>query len=440
MPKLRKNACWVPGIVLTGLGAAWLIAGPLDPPAGPVSPTHKTLTEVEPRIAINAVNTPGSASALYEISTPGSYYLTGNIDGQSNRSAIRVNVSGVTIDLNGFALRGVSNSNWGIIGHPTGNVNVTILNGTIESWGRDGINLFTNCGNIRVEDVSVRHCAGRGIMVGLNSTVSDCAVFSCDDDGILGGDGAVVANCTVRACDADGINVSASSTISNCTAIENGGNGIDAFFGGSVTGCTALSNGNSGIIGGSDSVVTSCSSHSNGTSGIAAGPGSVISACSASDNAGPGFSGTNITVSDSRASSNTGDGFSLGDWSAARDCASIGNTGDGIRVGSHCRVIENHCYGNGAGSPVSTALHASGTDNRIERNHCEGADVGIDVDGAGNYIVGNTCTGNTIDWSFAAGNVHGPIIDRRTPGSPLVFGFAAVGTLGTGDPHANISH
>lgn len=49
------------------LAGAWLAsAGDLTPPAGPVAPTHKTLTEVEPRIAVNAANT-----AAGEIIRPG---------------------------------------------------------------------------------------------------------------------------------------------------------------------------------------------------------------------------------------------------------------------------------------------------------------------------------------------------------------------------------
>ena len=51
----------------------------LDPPVGPITSTFKTLTEVEPRIAINATNTPGDADSIYIISQPGSYYMTGNI-------------------------------------------------------------------------------------------------------------------------------------------------------------------------------------------------------------------------------------------------------------------------------------------------------------------------------------------------------------------------
>ena len=87
-------------------GVIWVSAGDLNPPAGPVTPTMKTLTEVEPRIAINAVNTPGDAFSTFKITQPGSYYLTGNVTGAAGTSGIRVASGQVTLDLNGFTLEG----------------------------------------------------------------------------------------------------------------------------------------------------------------------------------------------------------------------------------------------------------------------------------------------------------------------------------------------
>src|SRR5262245_39743009 len=59
-----------------GLGAAAL-AGPLDPPAGPVTGTYKTLQQVEPRIDVATL--PGSETCAHIIWQPGSYYLSGNL-------------------------------------------------------------------------------------------------------------------------------------------------------------------------------------------------------------------------------------------------------------------------------------------------------------------------------------------------------------------------
>src|SRR5262245_46218450 len=44
--------------------------GALTPPGAP-APTMKTLDQLEPRIPINATNTPGDATSVYKITVPG---------------------------------------------------------------------------------------------------------------------------------------------------------------------------------------------------------------------------------------------------------------------------------------------------------------------------------------------------------------------------------
>ena len=56
-------------VLIAGV-AAISIAGPLDPPAGPITATYKTLAEVEPRTAINATHTPGDADSIFKITQP----------------------------------------------------------------------------------------------------------------------------------------------------------------------------------------------------------------------------------------------------------------------------------------------------------------------------------------------------------------------------------
>jgi hypothetical protein len=78
-----------------------LAQGPLTPPGAP-APTMKTLQQVEPRIEINATNTPGDADSIFKITEPGSYYLTGNVAGVSGKHGIEIAASDVTLDLMGF--------------------------------------------------------------------------------------------------------------------------------------------------------------------------------------------------------------------------------------------------------------------------------------------------------------------------------------------------
>jgi hypothetical protein len=67
-------------LLLLGV-ASHAVAGPLDPPGGPVAPTMKSLDQVEPRIPINAETCPGDDDSVFRIVTPGSYYLTGPVAG-----------------------------------------------------------------------------------------------------------------------------------------------------------------------------------------------------------------------------------------------------------------------------------------------------------------------------------------------------------------------
>ncbi len=89
----------------TFLTAGRAEAGPLNPPAAPASTPGP-----EPRIAVNAQNTPGNPDNLFRITQPGSYYLTGNIIGQSGRNGIQIAADNVTIDLMGFALLGAGST------------------------------------------------------------------------------------------------------------------------------------------------------------------------------------------------------------------------------------------------------------------------------------------------------------------------------------------
>src|SRR5206468_3050811 len=101
--------------------------------------------------------------------------------------------------------------------------------------------------------------------------------------------------------------------------------------------------------------------------------------------------------------------------STVADCSARFNSVDGIVCTSACGIRGNSCSTNGLNTGDGAGIHAAGSDNHIEGNHCTGADRGIDVDLAGNVIIKNTCSGNTINWVIAANNVCGPILDRTAP-------------------------
>jgi len=360
--------------------AAPALAGPINPPPGPVSATHKTLTEVEPRIAINSTNTRGDANSSFKITLPGSYYLTGNITGEVGKHGIEIIASGVTIDLNGFDVIGVPGMGVfnGVCATENNLTNITVTNGSVRNWGADGVD-FGSWGerNCRVDRVVASGNAANGINVTAASVVVHCSAYNNAGIGIFAGHG---------------------STISTCSAHSNAGNGISSSFGSTISHCAAYGNGGNGVSTSSGCTITSCTAYENDGSGIST------------------FAG-----------------------SAVIDCTVRFNALDGIVCSSASTIRGNTCHSNGNGGD-GAGIHATGTDNRIENNNCVGADQGIDVDASGNIIVRNTCSGNALNWDIAANNVVGPIIDRTAPASGAISGNSAPSSLGTTEPNANFTY
>jgi parallel beta-helix repeat protein len=267
----------VPLSVAAVIACVWLAnAGDLNPPAGPIGPTMKTLDEVEPRVAINATNTPGDADSVFSITQSGSYYLTGNVTGQSGKHGIQLEADGVTLDLSGFTLLGVAGSFDGI-NMPAFRENVVIRNGHLRGWGQSGVESRIDLG--RIEKVTaadngawgidnapsgtfttrIASCealnngdqvAGSGgIRGGQASVITDCLSFNNAGDGITAANGCLVTGCTSRSNGVDGISVSAFGTVTGCTAIANTGDGIELAGDCRVAGNTCCSNGSGGADG-----------------------------------------------------------------------------------------------------------------------------------------------------------------------------------------------
>ena len=117
-------------------------------------------------------------------------------------------------------------------------------------------------------------------------------------------------------------------------------------------------------------------------------------------------------------------------------CAAYSNALDGIQAGNRCLVINNTCGTNGNNGD-GAGIHVTSLDTRVESNNCTGADRGIDVDFGGNFIVRNTCSGNTTNWDIAAGNVCFVIIATT---SPAFTGLSGGVSPGTTDPNANFTY
>jgi parallel beta-helix repeat protein len=406
-------------LLITG---AMLHAGPLSPPAGPVAPTLKTLTEVEPRIAINAANTPGDADSLFKITQPGSYYLTGNITGVVGKHGIEITASGVTLDLNGFDLLGVQGiGNFdGVSVTVSDLLNITVRNGSIRGWADAGVDLGSNDAfNSRVQDLLARGNNGIGIHLGTASSAVNC---SASENGSIG------------------ISVGGTGKLSNCLAFNNIDKGFRCLSGSTVTDCSAYFNLLGGFSCGSNCIVANCSSSTNEGNGIFVDGGSTVTNCTATSNTLSGIvTSGGCIVSRCTARRNDLDGIRVLTTSRVEGSVSESNTRDGIQCSSRCIILSNSCSLNGDNGD-GAGIHATGSDNRIESNHCADSDRGIDIDGAGNLIIRNSCTGNTINWAIAANNVFGAIIDRTAVVSGEVIGNSASATTGSSDSNANFTY
>jgi len=306
--------------LLAAVGTSAL-GGPITPPPGPVAGTYKTLIEVEPRTAINAVNTRGDANSTFRIAAPGSYYLTGNVTGEANKHGIEIAADNVSIDMMGFHVVGVSGSLSGIATEGTRR-SVRISGGTLSNWGWGGIQLAAT-----------------------GAVIADVAASGNGADGIDAGDSAVVRSCTASFNGATGITTGLGGLISECVAAENTLNGFTVGFGNTIIGCSAYRNDGRGIAANTGSIVENNAIRLNMLDGISAGSMAVVrgNVCSSNGSA-------------------------------------AGGSGAGIRInGVDCRVESNTCISNDIGIRVVSS------GNMVIRNTASGNGTNFDIAGGNRY-------------------------------------------------------
>ncbi len=438
--------------------------GTLTPP-GPPAPTMKSLDQVASTgIAINATNTPGDSADLYVISSPGAYYLTGNVNGVSGKNGILINATNVSLDLNGFALLGVGGSLAAITDGGVNHGNANIRRGSIAGWGGNGIDLSHSFGSL-VADLVVTSNGGVGVTLGDTCVLRDCMIRVNSGDGVDAGNNATVIHCSsVGSGNGIGFSLGSDSTLTACTANFNKSNGIVAAVGCNLSNCSTSQNVASGIVTGDGAVLTSCTAYKNASYGIICGNGSQLTGCGAYKNAGGSttvaiFSGYGSTLTDCAvsgnsaqygilvnpystlvhctASQNTSDQAisagiiadvctvtactccgnlttnttvtgttGMGIYCSGRDsliehCTCAFNVGDGINVVDRCILRANLANDN-----TGSGVHITGTDSRVEGNEIAGnTGNGIRIDSTINVVVGNKARSNTAaNYNIAAGN------------------------------------
>lgn len=417
MRTVTKSALALCGLIL----CRPVIAGELDPPAGPVAPTMKTLQQVEPRTPL--ANDPAGINPIV-ISSPGSYYLTEDIHALAGQPGIRIDVPHVRLDLRGFSVignRALMTTDGIAAGNQQNPIsNVSIVNGVVRDHPGHGISA-QYCTGLQVERVAAADNSLSGIRAGESAMITDCIAM---------GNGALAAGITIYG----GIVSSSGSTITGCTSNGNIGYGFSAaqssvsrctagynrkypsdppnlsdgsgFSGSSAfSGCTAFDNEAQGFTITYGSAMN-CVARSNDSSGFYADY-SVLSECQSSFNAAGFSSITEATFDRCTAKYNSGNGFSVNYGGTVRDCTSTDNSGSGIWVGYDSRIIGNLCRNNGDGQ---AGIHAPGDSNRIEGNSVHNNAKGLHVTGTNNLIIGNSARGNTTNFDIAAGNEQGQVV------------------------------
>jgi hypothetical protein len=230
-------------------------------------------------------------SVPYIISSPGMYYLNGNLTSTSTtQSGIFISANDVTLDLMGYCLTGPGKtSGAGISGIDTLANNVEIRNGTVKSFGRHGIYGSGGIG-IRLIGLRVSDMGDSGAwLVGYDHLVIGCSLFNNTyfgaaiahgilkgnhaynngGQGLNAGDGSTISGNVCRYNVNIGIYASAGCTVVDNTVMNSGQIGLNTYDGCTVMRNTSRGNSGAGIATGNNCLITN-----NTTQGLTFGSGS----------------------------------------------------------------------------------------------------------------------------------------------------------------------
>lgn len=356
--------------------AAAALAGPLDPPPGPVAPTMKPLSQVEPRIPID------SLPAVLSVS--GSYYLTRSLVGVPGEVGILVRARHVTIDLNGFELRGAAGTLDAIRAIPglTDCTDLVVRNGSIHSWGGSGVNAACVFGST-FEDLRIENNTGAGIIATDFTTVSRAVVRSNGAAGLDLGVNARVSDITSTNNAQDGIGVGEHSIVTRAVIRDSGRIGLRAGERSIVSDITCSGSAAVGVRVETQSSVTRVVAFENGNTGIALNGRAV--------------------VTDSIAANNTGSGVLAFAGARIERCVLSNNSLAGITLNGPGTIVGNTLVDN------PTGINLLGSRSRVEDNAITGGTTGIKTVAPDNLILRNSVLGATTPFDLAPGTKAGPI-------------------------------
>lgn len=372
-------------------------AGDLDPPSGAISETMKSLDQVEPRIPVGDSTTPGDGLSTYVISTPGSYYLVGDLIQAPNKDGIRIDAPGVSLDLRGFAVRGVSGDGQGITA--TGSArDLYIHDGTIETFDQNGVALSIAFGCV-YENLRSRGNGDNGFMLGGSSTVQSCTSFENGANGFVTNGIVNFENCAAESNAGDGFN--ASGSLRGCQSVANAADGFEIRVG-VASECFAHGNSGTGFLVGDTGVVTldNCTGQFNSIGFHAVGESSFSNCC---------------------ARQSLFDGFMLDDGCTLLSCTATINGDDGFQLatGSTAHLCRAELNGYGFYVPAAESMVRIDSCAAISNTN-----IGFLMSGNLCLVVRNCAGGNSTDFNFAGTSQYGPV-------------ETASGTITSNNPWAN---
>jgi hypothetical protein len=363
----------VPALLVTG---AWLYAGPLNPPAGPVTPSYKTLAQVEPRIDVATL--PGNSSANHIITQPGSYYLSQNVLVNSPTGGmlffgVSVQADDVTLDLGGFAIlqTGTGSSSGAGVHVNSGRSRVAVRNGTISGF-LAGVSAVGASG-VQVRDVAVNGISA-GIDAGADAQVENCRVTyqGFSNAGIRVGAGSIVSG-SVATCSGSngrGFVLGDSARAIECTA-RAGSVGFELANGASIDRCTAADMETKGVTAASNNSILECN----------------IRACP---------TGIDLTAGGTRV-----------------ERCKIGNATIGVRSAGISTIVHNTL--NAAVGLTGTGIELNGQDDHVEANYIYTFATGVQINGGFATVLRNSMhfCASPVGGSGVAGSIA-PIVGNAS--------------------------
>jgi parallel beta-helix repeat protein len=168
-------------------------------------------------VAVGGVGTKIN-SVPYTISSPGFYYLGGNLTYSGTGYAITVNTSQVTLDLMGFSLTGLGTiSDRGI--SVNGN-NVEVRNGSVIKFN---YGIYANGLTQRLANLKASNCyIGIYLNGGYGGIITNCQASNNTSGIAVNGGGVIIDKNIVRNNTASGIGTLVPSIITNNVATSNG--------------------------------------------------------------------------------------------------------------------------------------------------------------------------------------------------------------------------